>query len=733
MSAIFPPHVLESRHFAVAFLAAAVASICAALLLPAPNAPRPARFAEALPRSAADRAAETVDRAPANRPMDAESLRRLAVQLRAAHRPLQLAIALERLHALTGEPAPLREAMELRVDLGDSAQARDALERLAAIGATTDQEAMRLSAIRLEAGDAQGAVAGLLQALGRQPTPELALRAVQAAARLPDPSLAMRPLGNLLLAQAPDLLEALRRVLMGDGRPDLALLLLEGLPPAVQADPTVALSLAQAEARAGWTGAALTRLLALRGTDGLPPGAGALLIDLALKEGRLDEAFEVAAALPPDGWPAALPLRLHEAARAAQRPELFRRIDPQRLAARPEAAAIVALARGDRAAARRFAEAAVQRPSGTAEGARGVAAVLREIGQDQAALDRLRREAQSPRPDPAALRLFAELSALPGRSAQALSTLERSRGDGPVAGEAWLRLALVEDRRAEVVQFLRSGGSASAAALAETLTMAAQRRDAALAEAVGAALRARGEWPEGWTAEEGRVTLGLARPLTAGALAAALDMLDWAAEQDARNRIVLLLAAVPEIGAVAGASGAAQHPAITRLRREVSASPAGELATARLALLAVLAPREAASMLAQRAEAEPARFGPALVLARLRGEGVLAGEGALRGLLPRLQRPQQEQALFLLLSAAPAESQPAMRRLAEETLGPNWRRAFEASLARQGRRAELAAALRARAAQPGTSEAERREIAQRLADLGERDAADAVLRGGNEP
>lgn len=294
------------------------------------------------------------------------------------------------------------------------------------------------------------------------------------------------------------------------------------------------------------------------------------------------------------------------------------------------------------------------------------------------------------------------------------------------------------------MQFLRGGGTASAAALAETLTLAAQRRDAALAEAAAAALRRRDPaegWPRGWTPEEAAVTASLARPLEPVNLASALNLLGWAAEQEARDRIVLLLAASPEIGGAAAAMGAAQHPAIPRLRREAEAAmiAAGnalgttggsEAATARLALLAVLSPRDAVPLLARRAEAEPARFGAALVLAKLRGDGVPDGEATLRALLPRLGRPQQEQALFLILAGAPAEAQPAMRRLAEEVLGPNWRRGFEATLARQGRRAELAAALRARAALPGTSMQERREIAQRLTDLGEAEAAQAVLQAG---
>jgi hypothetical protein len=390
----------EARRFGLALAAATLGALAVAILLP-PPAPPPARSIDVL-RPAEDRLAAGLERLAAANPTDPAALRRLADQLRAAHRPLQLAIALERLHGLTGEPEPLREAMQLRAELGEAAVARAALERLSAIGAATEQEALRLAALRIEAGDAAGAFAGLLSAIGRNPTPELALRAMQAAARLPDPSLAMRPLGGLLAQVAPDLAEALRRVLMGDGRPDLALHLLEGLPAEDQARPATGLLLAQAEARAGWTGSALARLMALRATEGLPPGGGALLVDLALREGQVQEAFAVAALLPAEAWPAGLPMRLHEAARApgrdparaAGQPGLFRQIDPQRLAARPDAAAVVALARGDRVAARRFAQAALDLPPASVEGARGVAAVLRELGQDQAAHDRLRRVMQ---------------------------------------------------------------------------------------------------------------------------------------------------------------------------------------------------------------------------------------------------------------------------------------------------------------------------------------------------
>ncbi|NKC34253.1 hypothetical protein, partial [Falsiroseomonas selenitidurans] len=115
--------------------------------------------------------------------------------------------------------------------------------------------------------------------------------------------------------------------------------------------------------------------------------------------------------------------------------------------------------------------------------------------------------------------------------------------------------------------------------------------------------------------------------------------------------------------------------------------------------------------------------------ALLRTEGAEAGVAALCDLLPRLLRPLQVHALFLLLAAAPEPAQAPLARLAAQTLGPTWRRSYETALERQGRRAELLAALRARAAQ--SAPAERAAIAARLAAMGD-SAGAAALRAEEE-
>ncbi len=676
----------DARLLAGAFLLATGLAVAAAWLLPPPTPPRGTLSLDAPrdPERSLDEAVAAADRRAAARPNDVPGLMAAAAQLRASHRPLQLATVLERLHALTGDAAALREAMALRLELGDFIAARMALERLVAMGVATPQEATQLAEAKLEANDIPGAFRILLRTLQQEPTEAQALHVLQTAMRLPDPAPAMGALSAALAGSAPLFLEPMRRILMDHARPDLAMALMEGLPPEELASPATIFRLAEAEARAGFVGSALARLLALRVSEGLPPGAGALLVDLALREGRLEEAFEVAALLPDESWPPILPVRLLAAARGAQRPELFLRLDPQRLAARPEIAALLALARGERPAALRFARAALDRPPPTGDGARGLAAVLRELGQDGPAWDRLRAEVQRPGAEPAAIRLFAELAALPGRAAAALPLLERLREGAPLAAEAWLRLALQEDRREEVAAFLRSGGAVPPEALAETLTMAAMQQDAALADAAADALRRRHDLPEGWTPEEVTLTASLARPLTPSSLAAAVDLLGWSGEAAARQRVARLLANAPDLVPLAVTGELARHPAVARLRREAEADTS-EGGLPRLAVLAMLAPGEALPLLTRRAEAEPGRFAAALAIARMRAEGPAAAEAALRPLLPRLPRALQEATLYLVLSGAPAEAQPGLRALAEGTLGANWQAGYEAYLARQRR------------------------------------------------
>jgi hypothetical protein len=302
-----------------------------------------------------------------------------------------------------------------------------------------------------------------------------------------------------------------------------------------------------------------------------------------------------------------------------------------------------------------------------------------------------------------------------------------------VAGEAWLRLALAEGRLADAALFLRGGGMASATALAGTLSMAAQLREPPLAEAAAAALRAAPALPEGWTNEEVAVTAALSRPPGATTLAAALNLLDWASEAAARDRVVLLLASAPEAGAAASQLAEAQlaeaqhprHPAAAARGRR--ARGGGDRAP-RPARGAGAGGGGAAAGCAGGSRAGPLRRRPGAGQAAGRGRGgrdrsaaepaAEAGPPAAgTGGVPGARR-------------GAAGLQPALRVVAEEVLGSGWRRRYEAALTRQGRRPELIAALRARAAL--AEPAEREEIAVRLDQLGDAAGAAAIRRGEDE-
>lgn len=70
---------------------------------------------------------------------------------------------------------------------------------------------------------------------------------------------------------------------------------------------------------------------------------------------------------------------------------------------------------------------------------------------------------------------------------------------------------------------------------------------------------------------------------------------------------------------------------------------------------------------------------------------------------------------------------PELKRFAE-TYGGDWANVYDEALAKLGRTDERRRLLVARAARPGASATERREIAYRLIDLGDRVAAIGIFR-----
>lgn len=93
-----------------------------------------------------------------------------------------------------------------------------------------------------------------------------------------------------------------------------------------------------------------------------------------------------------------------------------------------------------------------------------------------------------------------------------------------------------------------------------------------------------------------------------------------------------------------------------------------------------------------------------------------------------LAKERREARLYAFLDLAGSEAAlPELKRFAE-AYGGDWANVYDEALAKLGRTEERRRILVARAARPGLGATERREIAYRLIDLGDRDAAIGIFR-----
>ncbi|WP_426958261.1 hypothetical protein [Muricoccus radiodurans] len=663
------------------------------------------------------------------------ALRELAEVLEQARRHAELAETLERLHALTNEAEPLARAAVLWGQIREPERRLRALRVLLARGEADDDAVMELARDRIRRNERAAAVEMLLDWLRAAPRPSslVAAHAGLLAVDLPDAGAILIRLAATLTG--PTGAEAVRQVTRGLlqlGRGDLAARFLDALPPAIQTQPDAAIALATAEFTAGQTAPALARVLALREAGTLPEASMPFLADVAVAERRFDLAVEVAAAIPPALSPPWLALRLSEALPPTERDAALARIPAANLAGQPAVAALAAAARGDREAARRWARSALGSLPEAVTTLDAFTALLRDLDLHAQAFAEARDAARSGSPDPAALRVLAALADTPARQAEALPLLASARDAGITgASLAWSEMALAADRIPELSTWLRGGGRAEPNLLLQLLLRGVARRDGALARLAGDALLARTDLPPGWTGAELRLLRDATGPLDARGVAGWLDFIAAPSTgTGARERAVFILSGHPDLEAAARAArlAVAQHAAFRRLAEEAGTG-GEELHAARLRVLVALSPGLAAPLLAQAAGTDPVRYGPLHVAALLQqaGQGGVA-VAALRALLPRLPAAARETALFTALHAAPAEAKPLVQALGAATLGGSWNNAFEESLLRAGRTAELAAILRARAADASLSREQRRALAGRLAELGDRPAAIAALR-----
>ncbi len=94
-----------------------------------------------------------------------------------------------------------------------------------------------------------------------------------------------------------------------------------------------------------------------------------------------------------------------------------------------------------------------------------------------------------------------------------------------------------------------------------------------------------------------------------------------------------------------------------------------------------------------------------------------------------LARERREARLYALLDlAGPEAALPELRRFAE-AYGGDWANAYDEALGKLGRTEERRRLLVARAGRQGASATERKEIAYRLIELGDREAAIGIFRG----
>lgn len=657
----------------------------------------------------------------------------LAEVLTQARQSRELAPLLEQLYERTGDAEQLRHAAVLWGQLHQPDRREHLLAKLADAGQADNDETLELAHDRFSRADAAGAVDLLLARIAHDNQPEMALvtHAGLLAIDLPDAAARLARLGALLThpASLPGVLQVVAG-LQTRSRPDLALTLLTALPEDLQRLADVSLAIADAESLTGATHRALTRLLALRSAGNLPQPGAALLADLALRDGQPALAVDVTAAIPAQAMPAWLPLRIAEILLPAGQAALLDRLSPATLATQPSVAALVAARHGDTATATRLARAAFDLPPAAPAVLHAYVHLLDDLHLDDAAFAALRDHLRDgAAPDPATVNLLAALATTPARSGVVLPLLARARDSSPGAADAWCTLALASNRDAEVADWLRHSGRADPAIRLSLLNRAVQGHDHVLADTAATLLLA-APLPAGWSAVEVRLLARSTTPLDRSQLDGWLDFLATA-PPEARLRATFVLAGSPDLAqaARAAAPALATHPAIAVLLADAGAGLGGpEAVAARLQLLAALSPRAALPLLAAAALHDPTHLGPTWAAAVFQTSGDPAGQTALRTLLPHLARPEAEAALFRILAALPATEAVAVQQIAADMLGGSWVPAWEETLARTGRIAELEAALRTRGAASATSGAEGRSLAWRLTELGDRSGAITLLR-----
>lgn len=623
-------------------------------------------------------------------PEDLAARRMLGDTYLAAQLPERYTANLARIARMAPSPEVLSELASWYEKQGSYERQADALERLAALSGITAEQAeetvLKLARLQAAGGNAKRA-AGTLRTFARTrpadgtgPLPELLIRLMidsGQAAEIPSEAAGW-------VKGKPETAARIAEVLLRQGQSGAALTLLAGFSKEFQSHPALLMQLVEAERAAGKTGQALTRLAGLRRGGKLPPQALPVLADLAIENREFDLAGEIigqsAASLP--AWVIASFL---DASFAAGRRDLaeavWRKVGAGSAPVRPLLAAEMALARGDKAEAARWAEEA-RKSDAEPRDRIAVASILLQLEKRDEARTALEG---------------VPFGSLPEASQVQLAWL-------------WVDAGQVDRGRREIA----AGGAGPAWAI-----LAAAAGDPAL---------------DAWV-EKSEPGDRLLLDLYYLAARKSSPRLQWtlarklagrkSPEAEKVYRPALMAAAA------AGLPVDAELEAYATPRLAARETPENEKEQLVFALLAAKADKAALPALEQWARTRRGQWFSAFLEASLRAGN---REALLRFLESDLGRTdlslteRQERLYALTEQGGPARSVAYTRQFAEQ-YGGQWDAAYEAALTALGRKQDLLNWWRKRAARPGLPDAEKRVLAFNLLDAGERALAEPLLMG----
>jgi len=569
---------------------------------------------------------------------------------------------------------------------GDFARQAEALRRLLALGnappGQTEEAALKLAGLQASAGRPGDAAATLRsylrgrRASGDRRAAELLLRVMidaGEAARIPREAAAWA-------GGDPEFAARIAGILVEHGQSAAALETLSAFAGKFESHTGLLLQLVEAERATGKSGQAFARLAALRDRGRLPKEALPALVDLAIETRKLDLAAAVITG-PGSALPEWVIASFLDAAYTSGHRDLaltvWQKLGADFTASRPLLGAELALAKGDKATAGRLAEAALQ----TAYEPRdriALASILDQAGRREKARAALEGVPFASLPEAAQVQLAwiwvdaGEVEA--GR-----------RQTGGAQGPAWAILAAAAGDPAVVAWVDKS--EPGERLLLDLYFLAARRSDAALQWALARKLRARG------SSEAAKIY-------------------------------------EPALLAAAAGLAAAELEAYAAPRLADPGTPEADKERLVFALLSAKADRTALPTLERWARSRRGQWFSAFVEASVRSGNSEALVRFLAAELGRkdLSRREREDRLYVLAEhGGPARALPFTRQFAEQ-YGGQWAAAYESTLTALGRKDELVAWWRRKAAGTLTA-AERRVLAFNLLDAGDRATAEALLMG----